>query len=500
MKIASGGVQHETNTFSDTPTTLSDFQRDSGCGPDFSGGEVLEERFAGTGTIHGGYLAGAAELDVELLPLLSARAQPAGRVEQVAYDQMLNLFLQRLAAVLPVDAVALDLHGAMATQEHDDAEGHFIAAVRELVGPEIPLVVTLDLHANISPQMAAEADVIIGFDTYPHVDMRERGIEAIQLLVRMINQEIHPCQSYRQLPLMTMPPMQCTLREPMQSLIQEVFTLEEEPGILTATVAMGFPFADIRDAGVSVLVTSDSDQTLADQKADALAARLWVLRDQLQPQLTTIEAAIQYTDEHADGLVIFADGSDNPGGGAPCDGTVALQAMIEADFQGGVVGVLHDPDTAREAHAAGVGAEIDAVIGGKTDDQHGASVVTRARVQALSDGKYVHHGAMMRGLVGDFGPMAVLRVGGVEVVVATYRRQLLDRDMLRVVDIDPQTRRLLVVKSAVHFRADLGPLASKIFDADTPGIHRPDFSGFEYQQVRRPIYPLDQDISDPPGA
>ncbi|MFP6671651.1 MAG: M81 family metallopeptidase, partial [Pirellulaceae bacterium] len=357
MKIASGGIQHETNTFSDTPTTLADFQRDSGCGPDFSGGEVLEERFAGTGTIHGGYLAGAAELDVELLPLLSARAQPAGRVEQVAYDQMLNLFLQRLAAVLPVDAVALDLHGAMATQEHDDAEGHFIAAVRELVGPEIPLVVTLDLHANISPQMAAEADVIIGFDTYPHVDMRERGIEAIQLLVRMINQEVHPCQSYRQLPLMTMPPMQCTLREPMQSLIQEVFTLEEEPGILTATVAMGFPFADIRDAGVSVLVTSDSDQTLADQKADALAARLWLLRDQLQPQLTTIEAAMQYTDEHAEGLVIFADGSDNPGGGAPCDGTVALQAMIAADFQGGVVGVLHDPDTAREAHAAGVGAE-----------------------------------------------------------------------------------------------------------------------------------------------
>jgi microcystin degradation protein MlrC len=278
-----------------------------------------------------------------------------------------------------------------------------------------------------------------------------------------------------------------------------VFTLEEEPGILTATVAMGFPFADIRDAGVSVLVTSDSDQTLADQKADALAARLWLLRDQLQPQLTTIEAAMQYTDEHAEGLVIFADGSDNPGGGAPCDGTVALQAMIAADFQGGVVGVLHDPDTAREAHAAGVGAEIDAVIGGKTDDQHGASVVTRARVQALSDGKYVHHGAMMRGLAGDFGPMAVLRVGGVEVVVATYRRQLLDRDMLRVVDIDPQTRRLLVVKSAVHFRADLGPLATKIFDADTPGIHRPDFSGFEYQQLRHPIYPLDQDTSYPPG-
>ena len=262
---------------------------------------------------------------------------------------------------------------------------------------------------------------------------------------------------------------------------------------------MGFPFADIHDAGVSALVTSDSAQELADRKADALAARLWELRDQLQPQLPTIEAAMQYANEHPEGLVIFADGSDNPGGGAPCDGTIALQAMIKADFQEGVVGVLHDPETASAAHAAGVGAEIEAVIGGKTDDQHGASVVTRATVQTLSDGKYVHHGAMMQGLAGDFGPMAVLRIGGVEVVVSTYRRQLLDRDMLRIVDIDPQTRRLLFVKSAVNFRADLGPLASKIFDADTPGIHRPDFAGFQYPQLRHPIYPLDPETSYPSG-
>ena len=499
MKIVSGGIQHETNTFSNTPTTLADFQRDSGCGPDFAGGHVIEERFSGTGTIHGGYLEAAQQADVELLPLLCARAQPLGRVEQVAYDHLLHLFLERLAENLPVDGVVLDLHGAMATETHDDAEGHFIAAVRKVIGSDIPLVVTLDLHANISPQMAEQADIIIGFDTYPHVDMGERGREAVTLLVQMINGEIRPCQSYRQLPLMTMPPMQCTLREPMQSLMQEVFAMEAEPGILTATVSMGFPFADIPDAGVSVLVTSDADPAQADQKATALASRIWDLRDQLQPRLTSIEEAIDYANQQDDGLVIFADGSDNPGGGAPCDGTVALHALLAADFRGGVVGVLHDPQTASQAHAAGIGAEMDAVIGGKTDDQHGAPVVARARVQALSDGKYTHHGPMMQGLPGDFGPMAVLGIGDVEVVVATYRRQLLDRQMLQIVGIAPQDRRLLVVKSAVHFRADLGPLASKIFDADTPGIHRPDFHGFDYQHVRRPIYPLDQDISDLQG-
>ncbi|MEC9003601.1 MAG: M81 family metallopeptidase, partial [Planctomycetota bacterium] len=213
MKIASGGIQHETNTFSDVPTTLADFQRDSGCGPDFSGGVVIEERFADTGTIHGGYLQGAHQAGIELLPLLSARAQPSGRVEQAAYDQMLGLFLERLGNVLPVDGVALDLHGAMCTEQYDDAEGHFITAVRELIGPDVPLVVTLDLHANITPRMSEQADVIIGFDTYPHVDMRERGDEAIQLLARIVRKEVRPCQSFRQLPLLTMPPMQCTLRE-----------------------------------------------------------------------------------------------------------------------------------------------------------------------------------------------------------------------------------------------------------------------------------------------
>jgi len=494
MKIASGGIQHETNTFSDVPTTLADFQRDSGCGPDFSGGVVIEERFADTGTIHGGYLQGAHQAGIELLPLLSARAQPSGRVEQAAYDRMLSLFLERLSKVLPVDGVALDLHGAMCTEQYDDAEGHFITAVRELIGPDLPLVVTLDLHANITPQMSEQADVIIGFDTYPHVDMRERGDEAIQLLARIVREEVRPCQSFRQLPLLTMPPMQCTLREPMISLMETVFAMEAEPGILTATVSMGFPFADIHDAGVSVLVTSDGDAELAEQKVSELADRIWELRDQLQPQLTSIEDAMQHASQQDEGLVIFADGSDNPGGGAPCDGTVALQAMLAADFQGGVVGVLYDPETAAQAHAAGIGAEIDAVIGGKTDDQHGAPVTTRARVQTLSDGHYIHHGAMMQGLPGEFGPMAVLVVGGVEIVVSTYRRQLLDRDMLRIVDIDPRSRRLLVVKSAVHFRADLGPLADTIFDADTPGIHRPDFQCFQYDRLRRPVYPLDPNL------
>jgi microcystin degradation protein MlrC len=494
MRIASGGIQHETNTFAVTPTTAADFQRDSGCGENFDGGDPLFKMYRNTGTIHGGYIDAADQAGVELLPLLCARAQPAGLVTNESFNMLLGRFLERLDQVMPVDGVILDLHGAMVTEQYEDAEGAFIAAVRKLVGPDVPIFVTLDLHANITKPMAELADCIVGFDTYPHVDMRERGAEAVELLIQTIRGAVKPLQVYRQLPLITLPPMQCTLREPMQSLMRNVHRMEAEPGVLTSTVSMGFPFADIHDAGVSVLVTTDGDAELANQKADELADWVWKLRDDLQPQLTTIEETIRFTNEDADGLVILADGSDNPGGGAPCDGTVSLQALIDADFQGGIVGILHDPATVQQAHTAGVGVMIDAEIGGKTDDRHGLPVIAKAYVKTLSDGKFIHRGPMRNGLPGDFGKMAVLLIGGAEVVVATNRTQLLDAEMLRIVGITPETRRLLVAKSAVHFRADLGPLASHIFDADTPGIHRPDFATIDYRKLRRPIYPLDADV------
>ena len=494
MRIASGGIQHETNTFSNTPTTVDDFVRDSECGPELSGGDVIFDRYRGTGCIHGGYIAGAEAVSAELIPLLSARAQPAGVVEQRSFDTMLGWFLERLEKVLPVDGVLLDLHGAMVTEDHEDAEGAFLAAVRKLVGPDIPVVVTLDLHANISVELATLADVIIGFDTYPHVDMHERGREAAELLGRMIQGDVQPVQAYRQLPLITMPPMQCTLREPMRTLIDRLHKLEAEPGVLTATISMGFPFADIRDAGVSVLVAADGDPALAGAKADELASWLWDLRDDLQPKLTPIEDVIDFVRRRPAGeLTIFADGSDNPGGGAPCDGTVALQALISSDLEGAVVGVLFDPETAKQAHQAGVGATIRVRLGGKTDDQHGAPVEGEATVMALCDGAFVHRGPMLQGVADHLGPTATLVIGGVEVVVSSQRRQCLDAEMLRIAGIEPTERRLLVLKSAVHFRADLGPLAAHIFDADTPGIHRPDFSMFEYRKLRRPIYPLDRE-------
>lgn len=493
MRLLSAGIFHETNTFASTPTTLDDYARDSGGDPAFPAASI-RKRFQGTATIHGGYLEAADALGIELTPVFLAQATPSGVVQKQCYDSLKSTLLQRLKAHLPADGILLDMHGAMVTEEFEDAEGDVAQAVRELVGPDVPIIMTLDLHANITQQMADHCTVIIGFDTYPHCDMHERGLEAVHLMRRIVAGEVKPDMAFVQLPLVTMPPMQCTLREPMMSMLKQLHELESQPGVLTATLSCGFPFADIRDAGTSVIVVVDGDAKKAQTLANEFARKIWDHRDDFTPKLTTPEQAIQFSLDHPDELVILADGSDNPGGGAPCDGTVILKALLEAKLPDSVVGVLADPETVAQAHRAGVGATIDARIGGKTDDQHGEPLEVQAYVRVLGDGEFTFQGPMSRGFKGQLGRMAVLVVDGVEIVVAERRNQLRDREMLRCVGIEPSRKRFIAVKSAVHFRADFGSLTTHIFDADTPGVHRPDFAGYEYKSLRRPIYPLDADV------
>ncbi len=490
MRIASGGITHETNTFATQPTTLEDFVRDSGGDPTFPPDSVAA-RFRGTATIHGGYLDAADQLGIDLIPTLQAGATPGGVIQQSAYEQLKSMLLERLQATLPVDGVLLDLHGAMVTEENQDAEGDLIISVRELVGTSTPIVATFDLHANITSLMAEKADVLIGYDTYPHVDMGDRGVEALNLIADIATGKVEPSLAYHQLPLITTPPLQCTLRQPMQDLLERLHSIESEPGVLTATLSMGFPFADIYDAGVSVLVTTDGDQALAETKARAFADEVWQRRTEFDIALTPVSEAIRYAREEATGLVVLADGSDNPGGGGPSDGTVILQAFLDQGAEHAAVGVLCDPETVAQAHKAGVGTTIDAVIGGKTDRLHGDPVCTKAYVRTLGDGEFVYRGPMGQGARGHLGRTAVLVAGGTQIVVSEQRDQLRDAEMLRTVGIEPLQLKLLAVKSAVHFRADIGTLAERIFDADTPGVHRPDFSAYSYRRLRRPIYPLD---------
>ena len=243
MRIAVGCIGHETNSFSPVPTTMAHFEQGS-----YYAGPAVLDAFAGTSTITGGFIDGAGDLGVELVPLLWTFATPSGVVEQATYDSLKARFMQLLQEAGPLDGVCLDLHGAMVSEAHEDAEGDLLASVRRAIGP-MPLISTLDLHANITACMAAQVEALVGFDTYPHVDCYERGLEAIKLMHAQVEGRIRLTQAYRQLPLLTAPPAQCTMHGPMLRVLEKLRDIESRPQVATATVSMGFPFADIRDAG-----------------------------------------------------------------------------------------------------------------------------------------------------------------------------------------------------------------------------------------------------------
>jgi microcystin degradation protein MlrC len=454
------------------------------------GDDILKD-FRNTRTITGGIIDAAEELKVDLVPLLWSFATPSREVEQDAYEALKSEFLNLLSEAGEIDGVVLDLHGAMVTEEIEDAEADLISSVREIVGSR-PIVVTFDLHANITPDTVKHPDVIIGFDTYPHVDTHERGVEAVEVIHKTVRGEIKPTMAYRQPPLLTSPPAQCTMRPPASDLIKKLHQLESEEGVITATLSMGFPFADIHDAGVSVLVTTDGNRELAEQRADEFARHIWSIRETFRTNLVSIEEAIEYANQSTGRPIVLAEASDNPGGGGPCDGTFILRAFVEADVRDAVVAIIADPESVARAIEAGVGNRVTLNVGGKTDDMHGEPVRLEAYVKTISDGVYLRKGPMARGAINRMGRTAVIKTGGVEVILTEGRSQPLDAEVLRSVGIEPGDRKLIALKSAVHYRADYTPIAHEILEVDTPGVHSPNLANFRYENLRRPIYPLDQ--------
>ncbi len=494
MRIATGGICHETNTFAEGTTRLDDFLG-SGRAPGVLVGEQVVATFRGTSTCTGAFVAGAEELGFELVPLIWAVAQPSGTVEQAAYEELAAMLLERLEAAMPVDGVLLDLHGAMVTEHLDDAEGDLLKRIRQLVGPGVPMAATLDLHANITAEMASQADALIGYDTYPHIDHLERGREAVQIVVDAIGGRIRPVTGFARVDMLMGPPKQCTLVPPMKEIFAAVHAMEKRPDILAITLAGGFPFADTPHTGAAVVVNADNDGEAAQAAAEEMAELVWSRREAFRLELTPVDEAIRYAIEAGAGPVILADGSDNPGGGAPCDGTVMLQALVEANAPHATVAIIADPEAVGQAIAAGVGNQVTLTVGGKTDSRHGSPLTLSGYVRLIADGRYVNRGPMMTGFPVSMGRTVVFVVGEVEVVLTERRIQPFDMEALRCVGIEPTRRLIIGLKSAVHFRADYQKIATKIFEIDTPGVHNPDVRQYRYERRRHPMWPLDDETN-----
>jgi len=490
MRIAAGGISHETSTFAPTPTTLHEFENGLG----LFRGPAIVEHFRGTNNCTGGFIAGADQRGFELVPLLWTFAYPGGLIPRADYDTLKGEFLERLAQVRkegPVDGVLLDLHGAMVIEGVDDGDGDLIEAVRHQVGLGCPIVVTFDLHGNHTRRRVDAATAIIGFDTYPHVDMAERGREAAELIVRTIRGEVRPVMAFRELPLFWSAACQVTSHPPIDEAFRLVHEAEQRAGILSVTLATGFPWADVPQLGASVTVVADGDPTLAQATANEIGDWVWERRERWHRKPLTLAEALDRGEREGRYPIIVADMADNTGGGAPGDSTEVLRTFVERDLKNALVLYLVDPEAARQAHSVGVGQRFQAELGGRSHPLQGPPLPLEVEVVALSDGKFTYDGPMYAGLTGNLGTSAWLRHGGVNIVVVSGRMQPLDQAFARSLGIDCAAMRYISVKSAAHFRSGFEKIAGSIHNIVARAIHSHDFARLDYRRRRRPMYPLE---------
>jgi microcystin degradation protein MlrC len=491
--VVLGGVSHETNTFSPIRTDLPLFERRA-----YLRGQEVIDQSRGVSSSIGGMVDAAEKLGWQITPTIFASATPSGKVTAEAYEQIAGEIVDGIRETLPVDGVLLPLHGAMVAEEYDDGEGELLRRVRQVVGPDVPVVTVLDFHATLTAAIAQHSDIVIGYETYPHIDPYDRGLESVELMEKLIAGEITPVRTLRQVPMLTPLPPQFTWGEtPMNDLMSLSLEIEKEPGILCIMLAGGFVYSDIHDSGVSVLVTADGDQAKADDAADRLARACWNERDRFLVEVTPVDEAIERVRNAEKGPVVLADVADNPGAGASCDGTVILDALLSSGLDNIAFGIIADPESVERAAEIGEGNSGSFKLGGKVDDLHGPTLEIEAKVRSVGDVTFTNTGPMGRGGSTRLGKTAVLEAGQngeVEIVVTTNRVQVLDPELFRAVGIPPEQRRALVVKSSVHFRAGFEPIASEIIEVDAPGLASPNIFRFPFEHVRRPIWPLDEGV------
>ena len=478
MRIAAGGFQHETNTFAPTGARFADFARGGGW-PALSRGAELAPAVAGINLPIAGFLDAAAAAGHEIAPLAWAAAEPSAHVTRDAFERVAAMLLDDLAAAGPLDAIYLDLHGAMVCEHLEDGEGELLARVRAAVG-DVPVVASLDLHANATEEMAAASDALVAYRAYPHTDMARTGARALPLIERMAG-GARPAMAFRKLDFLPPLPWQCTGIEPARSLY--AMLEDSPPGVWSRSICMGFPLADIFAVGPSALAYADCP-TAADGAADNLARALADAESGFAGRLYAPDEAVARAMRARRGPVVIADTQDNPGGGGDSNTLGLLRALIAAGAQRAVLGAFCDPAAAAAAHAAGEGARIRVSLGADPGWRGEPPLAAEALVRGLGDGRFTASGPMFAGARMILGPMALLEVGGVEVVVSSIKMQAADQEIFRHVGVEPAGRAIVAVKSSVHFRADFERIAAEILVAAAPGPVAVDHRALDYRRIR----------------
>ena len=486
MRIVTGAISHETSTFTPVPTTRESYGERFG----FLRGQQILQTFRDSNTPIGGFIEGADAYGFELVPTIVAEPHPSGPTPRTLFDEILGELLAGIEAAGTIDGLLLELHGAMVAEGIDDGEGYILEALRRLVGPRVPIVVQLDIHSNISYRMVALADALIGRETYPEVDMALRGRECAELLNKILRQGLRPEMALCRIP-MAWGMNQVTAHAPMCEAIDYLHRIEARPGIVSASIATCFPLADIPDMGASVYVVADGDRAMAQEAADELGAWIYDRRADWQLAMPRTEELLPVVKEPGDFPVVFADRNDNPGGGAPGDSTGMLRAFLADELQDACILYVVDPETIAQCHQAGVGAQLEMMVGGKSSPLQGKPCRMDAEVVALSDGLFQYDGPMYAGLQGRMGLSAYIRQGGVHVILVSEREQPFDTAFARTLGLDPSAMRYIGVKSAAHFRAGFEEWAGTVHVVGEPGVHDMETAGLTFRHLGRNVYPFD---------
>ncbi len=467
-RIAIAGFQHETNTFAPTKAGWEAFNVGGGW-PPVTTGDALFEAMQGRNISCAGFIEGARASGHELIATTWAAAAPSAQVTDDAFERITGLICDGIRAAGRLDAVYLCLHGAMVTEGEDDGEGETVARVREIVGPDLPVIVSLDLHGNMTRRFHDLVTACVAYKTYPHIDMADTGRRTADLLDRILA-EGAPFKAYRQLDFLIPLSWQCTMMAPSGPIYDRMTAMERD-GVWSTSYLPGFPAADFPDCGPTVFAYG-ATQADADQAADAIAADVARLEPDFAGTIYEPAAAVaeaQRLAAGADRPVVIADTQDNPGAGGNSDTTGMLKALIAAGVERAALGLMIDPAAALAAHAAGVGAEISIALGGHSGIPGDSPLEAAFTVEALHDGETTGTGPFYRNAKMRLGPSAALRIGGVRVAVASHKVQMADQQLYRFVGIEPTEQAILVNKSSVHFRADFAPIAQEILVAAAPG-------------------------------
>jgi microcystin degradation protein MlrC len=484
MRVFTASLGTETNTFAPIPTDLRIFQ-EAGLYPPGAHPEgptlttaplwVLRRRAAAEG--------------LDLVEGTCAWAEPAGTVARAVYEELRDRILAELETALPVDAVALGLHGAMVAHGYDDCEGDLLGRVRQRVGQGVPIGAELDPHCHLTERMVAAADLLICYKEFPHTDFVERGEEVVELVLRAARGEIRPRMALFDCRMIGSFP---TSREPMRGFVDAIKAREGKDGILSISIAHGFPFGDVAGMGTKVLVVTDDHGELGGLLAKDLGLRLFALRGQTAPPFLGVDAGIDRALSVAGGPVVIADPADNPGGGAPGDATGILRRLIERGVREVALGPVWDPIAVRFCAAAGEGARLALRFAGKTGPASGQPIDAEVEIRKVVRGATQTFGQS----VVDMGECAAVRLGGIDIVLTTRRRQALGNDLFGNLDIDLKAKKIVVVKSTNHFYASFAPLAKEVLYVDSGGPLPRDLRTLAFRKIERPKWPFDEQPFD----